>query len=76
MPTVYSGPAAAPINTTLSASNGAHQLVIRAWDSTGANWKPDYRNYGFQRRCRSSLRSASVHFDQRASHASLDRNGL
>ncbi len=33
---VYSGPAVATINTSLSASQGAHQLVIRAWDSTGA----------------------------------------
>jgi hypothetical protein len=27
---------AASINTTVSASNGSHQLIIRAWDSTGA----------------------------------------
>jgi hypothetical protein len=33
---VYTGPAAGTISTSLSASKGAHELVIRAWDSTGA----------------------------------------
>jgi len=33
---VYAGPAAATIDTNINASQGTHQLVIRAWDSTGA----------------------------------------
>ena len=33
---VYTGPAAATIDTNINASQGAHQLVVRAWDTTGA----------------------------------------
>ena len=32
----YTGPAEATIDPTLSASLGSHELVVRAWDSTGA----------------------------------------
>jgi hypothetical protein len=32
---VYSGPASKTISTTLTAAKGTHQIVIRAWDSTG-----------------------------------------
>jgi hypothetical protein len=32
----YTGPAGATINTELNAAKGTHQLIIRAWDSTGA----------------------------------------
>jgi hypothetical protein len=33
---VYAGPAVATIDTNVNASQGSHQIVIRAWDSTGA----------------------------------------
>jgi hypothetical protein len=33
---VYTGGAKATISTSLKAAKGAHELVIRAWDSTGA----------------------------------------
>jgi hypothetical protein len=32
---VYTGPAGGTIDTDLNASQGTHQLVIRAWDTTG-----------------------------------------
>jgi hypothetical protein len=32
----YTGPANSTIGTSLNASKGSHQLVVRAWDSTGA----------------------------------------
>ena len=34
---VYTGPATGSISTYLNAATGAHQLVVRAWDSSGAN---------------------------------------
>ncbi len=33
---VYSGPATGTIDTNVNASQGTHQVVVRAWDSTGA----------------------------------------
>lgn len=33
---VYTGPASATIDTNINASKGTHQLVVRAWDTTGA----------------------------------------
>jgi hypothetical protein len=33
---VYSGPANSTIDTNVSASYGQHQIVVRAWDATGA----------------------------------------
>jgi len=32
----YTGPASSTIGASLNASNGSHQLIVRAWDSTGA----------------------------------------
>jgi hypothetical protein len=33
---VYTGSAAGSISTTVNAIQGAHQLIVRAWDTTGA----------------------------------------
>jgi hypothetical protein len=33
---VYTGPASATIDTNVNASQGTHQLVVRAWDTSGA----------------------------------------
>lgn len=32
----YTGPASSTIGASLNASKGSHQLIVRAWDSTGA----------------------------------------
>jgi hypothetical protein len=34
---VYTGPAAGTINTNLTATQGTHQLMVRAWDTSGAS---------------------------------------
>jgi len=33
---VYTGPATSTIDTNLNAANGTHQIVVRAWDTSGA----------------------------------------